>query len=182
MARRKQTSFARCVFVPYGHRGNLPAGSVLVDVSSYADPPWHTFSPIWTHGGIPVPGQPGSFSDTVEGIWQGLKVIRGKTAPQLFRGRGQKRGGKPSGHQYGDTLLGLVEARRKIYLPAYEWVLEKRIDPALIQLLVERACAGTTQHFHDLGANGDSNRAEPWAHASIVVQYLNRLCKQREEA
>ena len=53
-------------------------------------------------GGIPVPGMPGTVSDTVEGIWQGLKVIRGKIAPHLFRGRGQKRGGKPAGHQYGD--------------------------------------------------------------------------------
>lgn len=31
--------FARCVFVPRYHVENLPAGSVVCDVSSYADPP-----------------------------------------------------------------------------------------------------------------------------------------------
>jgi hypothetical protein len=161
--------------VPYSHRDNLPPGSIVYDVSSYGEPPWHTFSPIYIHGGVPVPGMPGTFSDTVEGIWQGLKVIRGKIAPHLFRGRGQKRGGKPAGHQFGDRLLGLVEARRKIYQPAYEWVLQHRIDPALIEQLIAQATAGVTQYFHDVGDNSDINRDEPWAHASLLVQYLNRL-------
>jgi hypothetical protein len=179
MARQKNPPFARCLFLPYSHRANVPAGSVVRDVSSYAEPPWHTFSPIYTHGGIPVPGQPGVVSDTVEGIWQGLKVIRGKTAPYLFRGRGQKRGGKPAGHLYGDKLLKLVEARLKIYKVAYEWVLANRIDPALIEECVSQGLAGVTQYFHDLGDNSDVNRDEPWAHASILVQYLNRLCELR---
>ena len=59
---------------------------------------------------------PGATSDTVEGVWQGLKVIRGKTAPRYFRGPDHKRGGKPSGHRYGTKELGIVEARRKIYV------------------------------------------------------------------
>ncbi len=78
--------FARCVFVPRYHVENLPAGSVVIDVSSYAEPPHCELSPMWVHGGIPVPGTPGETSDTVEGVWQGLKVIRGKTAPRYFRG------------------------------------------------------------------------------------------------
>ena len=65
MARKKQSAFARCVFLPYSHRENMPAGSVVYDVSSYADPPWYIFSPVYAHGGIPVPGMPGTVSDTV---------------------------------------------------------------------------------------------------------------------
>src|SRR5439155_27289214 len=103
----------------------------------------------------PVPGMPGVTSDSVEGIWQGLKVIRGKTAPHLFRGRGQKRGGKPAGHLFGDRLLGIVEARLKLYRVSYEWMLENRIHPALIEGIVDRAFAGVQQFFHDLGDNGD---------------------------
>ena len=91
----RQLPFARCVFVPRHHAACLPPGGVVIDVSSYADPPFCTLSPMWVHGGIPVPGMPGTTSDTVEGVWQGLKVIRGKTAPRYFRGPGQKRGGKP---------------------------------------------------------------------------------------
>jgi hypothetical protein len=175
--------FTPCVFLPYCHRHNMPAGTVICDVSSYADYPYCTFSPIWVHGGIPVPGMPGVTSDTVEGIWQGLKVSRGKIAPHLFKGRGKKRGGKkPSGHQYGTKLLGYVEARYKIYKAAYEWVLANRIDPELIEGFVEQAFRGVPQYFHDLGNNGDINNTKlTVAHSSLLVQYLNRLCAARAE-
>jgi hypothetical protein len=179
MAARKRT-YTRCVFLPYSHRENVPAGVQVYDVSSYADEPYCLLSPMYAHGGIPVPGM-ACKSDSVEGIWQGLKVIRGKTAPRYFRGKGQKRGGKPSGHQLGDRLLGLVEARNRIYRPAYEWMLANRIDPALLQSFVDRAFAGIPQFFHDLGDNGDiNNTGEALAHASLLVQYINRLCEEEQ--
>lgn len=166
---------ARCVFVPKYHVENLPAGSVVIDVSSYGDPPFCTLSPMWVHSGVPVPGMPGTTSDTVEGVWQGLKVIRGKTAPRYFRGPGAKRGGKPSGHLFGKKELGVVEARRRIYIPTYEWVLEHRIDPAVIEQLLATARSGVTLFIHDVGDNGDPNdTSQPLAHAAVLVQYLNR--------
>jgi hypothetical protein len=175
MSRRPPTTPARCVFLAYSHRDNVPAGSVVFDVSSYGDPPLCLFSPLWAHGGIPVPGMPGTTSDSVEGVWQGLKVIRGETAPRYFRGRGQKRGGKPAGHRHGQKLLGLVEARYRIYRVAYEWMLDNRIDPSLIESFVDRARQGVVQYFHDMGDNGDINNTdEPLAHAALLVQYLNR--------
>ena len=178
----RPSAFARAVFVPFYHRGNLPEGSTVYDVSSYADPPYCTLSPMWVHGGIPVPGMPGTTSDTVEGVWQGLKVIRGKTAPRFFRGPGAKRGGKPSGHQFGKTLLGIVAARRKIYVPTYEWVLDHCIPARLIQHFISAAFDGVTQHFHDLADNGDINDAsQPLAHAAVLVQYLNRKCAGRAD-
>jgi hypothetical protein len=170
--------FARCHFLPYFRRDDAPAGALVFDVSSYADMPYCTLSPFYVHGGIPVPGLSGMTSDTVEGIWQGLKVIRGETAPRLFHGPGRKRGGKkPSGHRYGEKLLGVVEARYKIYRVAYEWVLVHRIEPALIRRFVDAALGGTSQYFHDTGDNGDINNPDaPLAHASLVSQYVNRLC------
>jgi hypothetical protein len=171
------------VFLPYSHRDNVPAGAVVHDVSSYADFPCCTLSPMWAHGGIPVPGMPGATSDTVEGVWQGLKVIRGRTAPRYFAGPGRKRGGKPAGHQFGRALLKIVEAREKIYRVAYEWVLANRVDPALIGGFVERALGGVTQYFHDVSDNGNiADPDEGWAHAAVLVQYLNRLCSRRAEA
>src|SRR5918911_782261 len=155
MSARRKRSFTRCTFLQYSHRVNVPAGVQVYDVSSYADPPWCEFSPLWAHGGIPIPGMPGKTSDSVEGIWQGLKVIRGKTAPQHFRGKGSKRGGKPAGHRYEDRLLDIVEAREKIYRVAYEWTLEHRVDPALIRGFLDRAFAMQQQLFHDVGDNGN---------------------------
>lgn len=173
-------SFARFVFVPRYHVENLPAGSAVFDVSSYAEPPFCELSPMWVHGGVPVPGLSGETSDTVEGVWQGLKVIRGETAPRYFRGPGAKRGGKPSGHRFGTKLLGVVDARRLIYVPTYEWVIENRVAPAVIERFVEAALAGVTQHFHDVGDNGDpSDPDQPLAHAAVLVRYLNLRCAER---
>jgi hypothetical protein len=173
--------FARCHFLPFFRRDEVPAGALVYDVSSYADMPYRTLSPFYVHGGIPVPGMPGQTSDTVEGIWQGLKVIRGEIAPRLFHGLGRKRGGKkPSGHLYGEKLLGVVEARYKIYRVAYEWVLDHRIDPALVARFVEIALGGTAQYFHDTGDNGDINDpSAPLAHASLVAQSINRRCTEK---
>jgi hypothetical protein len=41
----RKTEFARCVFVPRDHVENLPAGSTVFDVSSYADAPYCELSP-----------------------------------------------------------------------------------------------------------------------------------------
>lgn len=177
MARRQP--FVPCVFLPFRLREQVPSGAVVVDVSSYAEHPFCTLSPFWPHGGIPVPGMPGTTSDSVEGIWQGLKVIGGRIAPRYFRGAGHKRGGVPRGHQYGEKLLKIVEARDKIYRVAYEWMLEHRADPALINRFLDRACAGVMQYFHDVSDNGSiANPDEGWAHAAVLVQYLNRRGQQ----
>jgi hypothetical protein len=173
MPRRKAS--ACCHFLPYRLRGEAPKGAVVIDVSSHTEQPYCRLSPFYPHGDIPVPGMPGVTSDSVEGIWQGLKVIRGKTAERLFSGVGRKRGGKkPAGHRFGNKLLGVVEARYKIYRVAYEWVLENR-EAGLIEGFVTRALAGGQLYFHDLGDNGDINNPElPLAHASLLAQYVSR--------
>jgi hypothetical protein len=177
----KISRFTPCVFIPYRERGRFPNGGRVYDVSSYAEHPYCLLSPMWPHGGIPVPGAPGTTSDSVEGIWQGLKVIHGKTAPRYFSGPGQKRGGKPTGHQYGTRLLKIVEARERIYRVAYEWVLANRVDQQLIESFVQGAFDGEVQLFHDVSDNGSiTNPDEGWAHAAVLVQYLNRLCGARE--
>src|SRR3954452_679373 len=119
----KSPNYTPLRFLPYSQRKTAPRGGRVIAVTSYADPPYCTLSPMWFHGGIPVPGMPGTTSDTVEGIWQGLKVIRGKMAPRCFQGPGQKRVGKPAGHQFGRKRRGIVEPGHKIYRVAYEWVL-----------------------------------------------------------
>jgi hypothetical protein len=174
---RQKKRFTPCRFLPYSQRRQVPATALVFDVSSYADPPYNQLSPFYVHGGIPIPGMPGKTSDSVEGIWQGLKVIRGVIAPRFFQGEGRKRGGKkPAGHQLGDKLLGLVEARYKIYRVAYEWMLVHRIAPTVIKQLLDNALHGMEQYFHDVEDNGDINNPEsPLAHASLLVQYLNRL-------
>jgi len=177
-AMAKRLPYAPCMFLPFRLREQAPKLALVFDVSSYADHPFCALSPFWPHGGIPVPGMPGTTSDSVEGIWQGLKLIGGKIAPRYFSGQGHKRGGMPRGHQYGDKLLKIVEAREKVYRVAYEWMLNHRADSALISGFVEQAFAGVQQHFHDVSNNGSiGDPDEGWAHAAVLVQYLNRRCQ-----
>lgn len=49
--------------------------AIAIDVTSRGEQPWIKFSPFYPHGGIPVPFSPEAKSETVEGIWQGLKVF-----------------------------------------------------------------------------------------------------------
>jgi hypothetical protein len=51
-------------------------GALVVDVTSKGPEPWVRFSPFLPHGGIPVPNSPGVFAQSVEGLWQGLKVTK----------------------------------------------------------------------------------------------------------
>ena len=130
------------------------------------------FSPFMPYGGIPIPGGNGT-SDSVEGVWQGLKVIRGKTDPSYFRGAGRRRPGIPEGHRYGTTVLPYVEARKKIFVPAYHHMLQEHC-PAEIDSMVERALQGIPQFVFDVDENGNiGDTRGPLAHASVLAAYVN---------
>ena len=138
----------------------------------------YKFSPFYPHGQLPIPGRQEEpiMSESVEGIWQGLKVILkpGKIPPEEIRNYKQfnnksmkafKSTGKVLYHEFqarkqqfkpesgidtssaspsastsispnhpsqSDSIviekLDYVAARRRIYLPAYHYVLEKRLE------------------------------------------------------
>jgi hypothetical protein len=50
-------------------------GALVIDLTGQAGAPWRRFSPLYPHGGIPVPYWPGYSAVCVKGIWQGLKVF-----------------------------------------------------------------------------------------------------------
>jgi hypothetical protein len=175
----------KCRFLPYLQaRTSRPPegkGTLWIDVSSSGEPPYDRFSPFYPHGGIPIPGMENRTSDSVEGIWQGLKVIRGEIAPRFFEGAGRKRVGKPAGHQFGDQkrLLDLAEARRKIYIPAYEWMLTNRIDSEILEAIISKAFRGIPQFFFDREDNASIGKDRPLAHASLLVDYINCIIDER---
>src|SRR5581483_9836811 len=99
----------------------------IIDVTSRGEEPWVRFSPFYPHGGIPVPNSPGTSAQSVEGLWQGLKVFEkegidpSRWQATNMRGIKQSAGrtrGKVLGHRFGvgnDLLLGYREARLRIY-------------------------------------------------------------------
>jgi hypothetical protein len=161
------------VFVPRSEVKNLPSDVVRHDVSSRAHRPLDKLSPFYPHGSIPVPGSDSLFSDSVEGVWQGLKMIEGRVDASYFSGKGRKRRGKPEGHKFGDRLLGYIEARRLVYLPAYEYMWKMCVGRDIRSLMFKPALEGIVQYFYDYDDNGDiEDSRRPLAHSSILVRLL----------
>jgi hypothetical protein len=148
-------------------------GALIIDVTSRAAQPWVRLSPFFPHGQIPVPFMPGMTSQSVEGIWQALKVFESGGVDlaklQVTSMTGLKRTvrkhGPVRGHLAGDRMLSYEQARREIYLPAYRWVLEHNtVD--LVDQLRNRA---QDVVLLDYSTNGDlTDPSAPLSHAALV--------------
>lgn len=155
-------------------------GAVILDVTSNStDREFVKFSPFYPHYGIPVSGSPALTGACVEGIWQGLKVFEseGVSYDTLRNGtmknikRTVRTHGKCLGHKYGGKLLGYVEARKLIYVPTYNWVLQNRLG-MLVSKLRELSSRGTVILL-DYETNGDvENESKPLSHASLIKAFI----------
>lgn len=157
-------------------------GALVLDVTSKGEEPWIRFSPFFPHGGIPVPNTPGVVAQSVEGLWQGLKVFEHEDIDaarwEITNMRGIKRAGrsrgKVLGHRFGigsEVLLGYREARHQIYLPAYRWVLEKYLAEEVARLRDEMTA--TMVVLLDYETNGNVEElSSPLSHAALVKLYV----------
>ena len=159
--------------------------AILADVTSSAKDGLVKLSPFYPHGGIPVPFSEGYTATCVEAIWQGLKVFEGADVDiQMFYNdtmknikRTVRRFGKPLGHRKGvngTELLGYIEARKQIYIPAYRWVLENKVA-SIIERLRE-ASKTKTIVLLDYDTNSDmENAKKPLSHASLIKAYAEGI-------
>ena len=160
--------------------------AILADVTSSAKDGLVKLSPIYPHGGIPVPFSEGYTATCVEAIWQGLKVFEGCDVDiSLFSNdtmkglkRTVRRFGKPLGHRkgvHGTELLGYIEARKQIYIPTYRWVLENKVA-YIIERLKTASDSGKTIVLLDYDTNSDiENATKPLSHASLIKSYTEQL-------
>lgn len=173
---------------------SAPAGSRVIDVTSRGSDPWIRFSPFYAHGGIPVPYSNGTIhSESVEGVWQGLKVFENEGVDVRSFSNAKMKGIKRSaggrrgsvlGHARGvgsSELLDYVAARKEIYLPTYTWILQNKLE-AEVTALLEIASTNDVVLL-DYTDNGDlQNTRSPLSHASLIVGYLDGLRKVRRES
>lgn len=155
--------------------------AIQLDLTSKGDNPWVKFSPFYPHGEIPVPFSLDLTAQSVEGIWQGLKVFdsvgidTSKFDVTTMRGlkRTVRKFGNVKGHAKGvnnDVLLTYLDARVEIYLPSYLWVLENYLGDEVAQLrdLAEQQ----TVLLLDYETNIDiENLSKPLSHAGLVKRY-----------
>jgi uncharacterized protein DUF6939 len=137
-----------------------------------------------------VPMWPEVTSQSVEGIWQGLKRFEHEDNVDLSRfqnssmrgikrtsqgfGRHRLRRGRVLGHQYGkleNVLLDYLQARALIYLPSYLWVLENVLQEEIGSL--RQLAANQPVVLLDYETNCDVYCLErPLSHAGLVLAYI----------
>lgn len=156
--------------------------AVIFDVTSKGE--YKTLSPFYPHGEIPIPFSGSVTSQSVEGIWQGLKVFEhegidfscfnNKTMKNMKRT--VRTHGRCLGHQKGlgsKQLLGYIEARKQIYVPSYNWMLENKCQKE-IQDFKKLLNEGKTLVFLDYDTNEDvEDPSKPLSHASLIKHYLD---------
>ena len=154
----------------------------VIDVTSRGDEPWVRFSPFYPHGDIPVPFTPGYTSQSVEGVWQGLKIFElagvDVSKFRIANMKGIKRTvrslGGVLGHREGvdgERLLGYREARSAIYLPVYRWVLENKLQPELESLRQLSTQGSVILLDYETNANID-DLSRPLSHAGLIKAYI----------
>lgn len=157
--------------------------AIILDITSksaYAK----KLSPFYPHGGIPIPFSEGLTAESVEGIWQGLKVFEHedvnfdsfKNSSMQNLKRTVRKLGYPKGHRKGvngNELLDYLSARILIYLPTYKWVLDNVPD---VHSIVERIRIKAQESdivLLDYNTNHDfRNLSSPLSHAALVKLYI----------
>lgn len=157
-------------------------GAMIIDVTSHADDEFVKFSPFYPHGGIPAPFTDGVTSQSVEGIWQGLKVFENvgvdihsfKITDMKNIKRTSRKFGACLGHRKGvrgEELLGYIDARKEIYLPAYKWVLDNKLQKLVTAVRI--IAKNKPVVLLDYDTNADvNNPKKPLSHASLIKAYI----------
>lgn len=153
------------------------AGFTVIDVTSKSDT-HPQFSPFYSYeSGIPIPGS-SLTSRSVEGIWQGLKVFENAgvdhskftVANMKNLKRTVRKNGKVLGHLFGEKLIDYVTARKVIYIPSYNYVLDN-----FLQEDIKALGKISKLVLLDYDTNEDvENTAKPLSHASLIKKYLLR--------
>ena len=153
-------------------------------MTSKGEEPWVRFSPFYPHGGIPVPGTPGTFAQSVEGLWQGLKVFEHEDIDpsrwEIADMKGIKRAGREAGQgarpplrrRQSDVLLGYRDARYS-HLPARLplGAGEPSCRPRSLGSATRPAVR--TVVLLDYETNADvEDLSSPLSHAALVKPYL----------
>lgn len=158
-------------------------GCIVLDLTSKSDYPWVKFSPFFPHEDIPIPWSKKT-SQSVEGIWQGLKVFTNEGIDESYflkkDMKNMKRGGSKRGaiigHQRGiesKEILNYVNAKKYIYLPAYNWILEKKLQHELLE--IKNILKKFNVIFLDFNTSQEIlDNSRPISHAAIVKSVIEK--------
>ena len=159
--------------------------AIIADVTIEAKSCLRRLSPLYPHGGIPIPNSGYETASCVEAIWQGLKVFENKDIDTgLFRKedpkeviRSSQEYGNLLGHRFGTNgleILNYADAQRRILIPTYRWVLDYKVQDIIIRL--RKVSETKTIVLLDYNTNCDShNHKKPRSYAYLVKAYSEGL-------
>jgi hypothetical protein len=138
-------------------------------------------SPKFPHNGIPIPVVDGIEGVSVDGIWNGFKVFERRGIDKKYFEKDMmkevdreiKYGCKCRGFRNGlkGKLMNEVDARKKILIPAYNWMLENRCGK-LVDVL-RKISRERTLILLDYSENGDvENISEPFSCATLLKEKI----------
>lgn len=159
--------------------------AIIADVTSQAKDGLVRLSPFYPHGDIPVPFSEGYTAACVEGVWQGLKVFEDEDIDtSMFRNNTMKgikrtvrKHGRVLGHRkgvYGLEILGYVEAKHQIYIPAYRWMLEHKAMDIIERLRKASETKTIVLLDYNTCCNVD-DETKPLYHAYLIKAYAEGL-------
>lgn len=164
---------------------------IMLAIDTYKDGPlcmkrFERMNPFYynAENKIPVPGQAGLTAQSVESVWQGLKIVDGLTEFAMFgqapwkrppdneRGDGYKY--EESVFLYGNLTLNLLLARFLIYLPAYLYVLHNVVEDNIIDEINTALDEGRDVCFYDWDCNMLINDIKSsFSHSAILASFFN---------
>lgn len=165
-------------------REKYPNG-IIADVTESAHGALVRLCPSYPHGGIPIPNSGWKTASSVEDIWQGLKVYNDEgVTPSLLTeeatddyNRCKQVHNKLIGYRYGVNglqTISLADARRRIFIPTYRWVLDYKVQDIIERL--RKASESKTIVLLDDSTNSDIyNYDTPLSHAYLVKAYVEGL-------
>lgn len=114
---------------------DYPSTNLIVDFSNIEATPFNQLSIHFPWGDIPVPYSPGSMGMSLHSIWEGLKVFELCDVDTTFIKnpltaiRPQDEFRELLGFRRGidgHCIFNEIEARKRIYIKIYKWILENK--------------------------------------------------------
>lgn len=135
---------------------------------------------------IPVPGHYGYHARSVESIWQGTKVVSGKTDFDLFDAeRPHERGFEPYSKTkflFKGKNIDVDSAIKKIYAPAYKFMVDHIVAPEFIENIFRTMRGGVKQVFYDTdNAAITWDRSNTYSHSAILVDVLQEKARRKNQ-
>jgi hypothetical protein len=166
----------------------LDEAEPVINIGLDGEHPFCMLSFDYQHGRIPVPGFAQMFSESVTGVLEGLRLVSrrghpGKVNFGFFVGPGRERTLRPeqwcTGYSYRGRCIDLAEARRRILIPTYLWVLSHKAGTALSK--VQKRSESNDVWLFDGHASCDIKAPERLSAAAVLAAYLSGQLHQFQE-